>query len=80
MWRVAYLLLRQVLLQHDVHIRPDLQLGIRCFAPCAKEHEQKHRTLISIHSRDPSYYRHSKHTQLTLTDRLTYVPFLFYNS
>lgn len=83
-WVAAYLLFGQVLLQHDVHVRPDLQLGVRRFAPCAKEHEQEHRTLISIHSRDPSYYKHSKHkhSQLTLTlftNRLTYVP-VFINS
>lgn len=75
----AYLLLGQVLLQHDVHVRPDLQLGVRRFAPCAKEHQQEQRTLISMRSGDPRDYKHSKHkhSQLTLTlftNTLTYVP------
>lgn len=69
-WVGAYLLFGQVLLQHDVHIWPDLQLGVRRFAPCAKEHQQEQRTLISIHSRDLSYYKHSKHKQSAKSDSL----------
>lgn len=66
---MPYLLFGQVLLPHDVHVRPDLLLGVRCFAPCAKEHQQEHRTLISVCSKDRGHYKHSKHkhSHLTLT-------------
>lgn len=62
------LLFGQVLLQHDVHIRPDLQLRVRRFPPCAKEHQQEQKTLMSTDPRDLTYYKHSKHkhSQLTL--------------
>lgn len=42
-----YLLFGQVLLPHYIHIGSDLKLWIRRFAPCAKEHQQKHSTVIS---------------------------------
>lgn len=60
----VYLLFGQVLLQHDVHVRPDLQLGVRRFAPCAKEHEQEHRTVISLLSGEARCYKQkeSQHT------------------
>ena len=41
----AYLLFGQVLLSHDVHVRPRLLLGVWRFAPCAKEHEQEQKYL-----------------------------------
>lgn len=43
----SYLLFGQVLLPHYIHIGSDLQLGVRRFAPCAKEHQQKHSAVIS---------------------------------
>lgn len=46
-WVAPYLFFGQVLLPHYIHVWSDLKLGIRCFAPCAKEHQQKHRTVIS---------------------------------
>lgn len=65
---LSYLFLGQILLPHDVHVWPDLHLGVRCFAPCAKEHEQKQKTLMSIHSRNSVHTTQQAQTQPANSD------------
>lgn len=65
LYNCLYLFFGQMLLLHNIHVRPDLLLGVRRFAPYAKEHQQDARRSAKQMEK-PSFLHTNHYNDLSL--------------